>query len=119
MSLIVRAAQLLAETRGRASDLLRDGAEIQRLLAELHGAQRYRLGWTEGEIARDVDLLSQQIVDTIRAVDVDPEASEFIIDIVRFEDPRPVGVRLHRHADVVDVAGPADHDLFAKSAGKR
>src|SRR3954467_308356 len=66
---IVRAATLLAETRGRGADLLRDGAEIQRLLAELHGAQRYRLAWTEAEIARDVDVLSEQIVNTLGSVD--------------------------------------------------
>jgi hypothetical protein len=103
---IVRAAQLLAETKGRASDLLRDGAEIQRLLAELHGAQRYRLGWTEGEIARDVDLLSEQMVDTIGTIDADPQAAEFTVDIVRkiMEQWKQTSIRGYR---------------FAKSAGKR
>jgi len=103
---IVRAAQLLAETKGRASDLLRDGAEIQRLLAELHGAQRYRLGWTESEIARDVDLLSQQMVDTIGSIDADPQAADFTVDIVRkiMEQWKQTSIRGYR---------------FAKSAGKR
>jgi PAS domain S-box-containing protein len=103
---IVRAAQLLAETRGRASDLLRDGAEIQRLLAELHGAQRYRLGWTEGEIGRDVDLLCEQIVDTVATIDVYPQSADFIVDIVRkiMEQWKQTSIRGYR---------------FAKSAGKR
>jgi hypothetical protein len=103
---IVRAAQLLAETGGRASDLLRDGAEIQRLLAELHGAQRYRLGWTEAEIARDVDLLRQQIVDTIYVIDAEAQAAEFIADIVRkiMEQWKQTSIRGYR---------------FAKAAGKR
>jgi len=103
---IVRAAQLLAETKGRASDLLRDGAEIQRLLAELHGAQRYRLGWTESEIARDVDLLSEQMVDTIGSIDADPQAADFTVDIVRkiMEQWKQTSIRGYR---------------FAKSAGKR
>jgi PAS domain S-box-containing protein len=103
---IVRAAQLLSETRGRASDLLRDGAEIQRLLAELHGAQRYRLGWTESEVARDVDLLCAQIVDTIDSVEGDGDAAAFAVDIVRkiMEQWKQTSVRGYR---------------FAKSAGKR
>ncbi len=80
---ITNAATLLAETKGRASDLLRDGAEIKRLLAELHGAQRYRLGWTEGEIARDVDTLSAELVAAISSLSDNAPAVEFVIDIVR------------------------------------
>ena len=103
---IVRAATLLAETRGRASDLLRDGAEIQRLLAELHGAQRYRLGWTEAEIARDVDALSAEIRDTISAIGADAAAASFVADVVGkiLEQWKQTSIRGYR---------------FAKSAGKR
>ena len=39
------------ETAGQPSSLLADGTEIQRLIAERHGAQRARLGWTS-EIGR-------------------------------------------------------------------
>jgi hypothetical protein len=80
---ITNAASLLAETKGRASDLLRDGAEIQRLLAELHGAQRYRLGWTEAEIARDVDALSAELVAATSSISENALAVEFVIDVVR------------------------------------
>src|SRR5690349_13313614 len=34
------------EARGQPSALVADGSEIQRLVAERHGAQRARLGWT-------------------------------------------------------------------------
>jgi len=103
---IVRAATLLAETKGRAGDLLRDGAEIQRLLAELHGAQRYRLGWTEAEIARDVDALSAEIAKTIRSLDADAAAASFVSDVVEkiLEQWKQTSIRGYR---------------FAKSAGKR
>jgi hypothetical protein len=103
---IVRAATLLAETKGRASDLLRDGAEIQRLLAELHGAQRCRLGWTEAEIARDVDTLSAEIVGSIGSLDGDAAAATFMTDVVQkiLEQWKQTSVRGYR---------------FAKSAGKR
>jgi len=80
---ITVAASQLAETKGRASDLLRDGAEIQRLLAELHGAQRCRLGWTEPEIQRDVDTLSAEIVAATVALNADPAATAFMVDVVR------------------------------------
>jgi PAS domain S-box-containing protein len=103
---IVRAATLLAETRGRASDLLRDGAEIQRLLAELHGAQRYRLGWTEAEIARDVDTLTAELVATIASAGAEADAVDFVTDVVRkiLEQWKQTSIRGYR---------------FARSAGKR
>jgi hypothetical protein len=103
---ILRAATLLGVTKGRSADLLRDGAEIQRLLAELHGAQRYRLAWTENEVARDVDLLSAQIVDTLRALDGNRPAADFVADVVQkiMEQWKQTSIRGYR---------------FAKSAGKR
>lgn len=103
---IVRAATLLAETNGKASDLLRDGAEIQRLLAELHGAQRYRLGWSESEIATDVDTLSAQIVETIRRLDSDAPTADFVADVVVkiLDQWKQTSIRGYR---------------FAMSAGKR
>jgi hypothetical protein len=103
---ILRAATLLAETKGRASDLLRDGAEIQRLLAELHGAQRYRLGWNESEIACDVDALSAQIAATIARVQDSQPAAEFLSDVVTkiMDQWKQTSIRGYR---------------FAKSAGKR
>jgi hypothetical protein len=103
---IVTAATLLAGSKGRASDLLRDGAEIQRLLAELHGAQRFRLGWTEAEVARDVDTLSSQLVNAVSSLEADQSAAEFVIDVVRkiLEQWKQTSIRGFR---------------FAKSAGKR
>jgi hypothetical protein len=102
---ILRAATLLGVTKGRSADLLRDGAEIQRLLAELHGAQRYRLAWTENEVARDVDLLSAQIVDTLRALDGRGPAVDFVADVVQkiMDQWKQTSIRGYR---------------FAKSAGK-
>jgi len=103
---IATAATLLAGSKGRASDLLRDGAEIQRLLAELHGAQRFRLGWTEAEVARDVDTLSSQLVNAVSSLEADQSAAEFVIDVVRkiLEQWKQTSIRGFR---------------FAKSAGKR
>lgn len=43
------------------SALMRDGSEIQRVIAERHGAQRYHLGWTSEEISHDFDMLDRAI----------------------------------------------------------
>lgn len=103
---ITTAASLLAETKGRASDLLRDGAEIQRLLAELHGAQRFRLGWTELEIGADVDTLSSRISKATNALDADKAAKAFVVDVTRkiLDQWKQTSIRGYR---------------FARAAGKR
>jgi hypothetical protein len=103
---IANAAIVLSETKGRASDLLRDGSEIQRLLAELHGAQRYRLGWTEPQIAKDVDMLSAELVAAARSLSEDKSAVEFVIDVVSkiLEQWKQTSIRGYR---------------FARAAGKR
>ena len=43
----------LDESHGRPSPLLADGTEIQRLVAERHGAQRARLGWSRDDLSRN------------------------------------------------------------------
>ncbi|MDF1505032.1 hypothetical protein, partial [Roseisolibacter sp. H3M3-2] len=56
----------IGETAGRAPELLRDGSEILRLVAELHGAQRHRLGWSEPHFAHEAELLCEEVVGTLR-----------------------------------------------------
>jgi PAS domain S-box-containing protein len=43
-----------------ASQLMRDGNEILRTLAERHGAQRLRIGWTESDMEREMALLGEE-----------------------------------------------------------
>ncbi|HSJ23899.1 MAG TPA: ATP-binding protein [Longimicrobiales bacterium] len=45
---------------------LRDGVEIRRLMAELHGLQRAGLGWSEHDLLREMSVLSDEIVRTAR-----------------------------------------------------
>jgi signal transduction histidine kinase len=47
----------LDESHGRPSPLLADGTEIQRLVAERHGAQRARLGWSRDDLSREWVIL--------------------------------------------------------------
>ena len=62
------AAQLMiiGETRGEIPDLLRDGGKVQKYMAELHGEQRLRLGWSEEHIRREAQLLMTEVERTLR-----------------------------------------------------
>ena len=73
------------EARGQPSGLLADGTEIQRLLAERHGAQRARLGWTLDDLRREWQLLDEEIERTLRrcATGVPARTIEEALIIVR------------------------------------
>jgi hypothetical protein len=43
-----------------------DGSVIQRLVAERHGMQRARLGWSEPELAREFEILGEELADALR-----------------------------------------------------
>jgi len=40
---------------------MRDSSEIQRVIADRHGAQRYRFGWTEEAVTREFALLREEV----------------------------------------------------------
>lgn len=46
--------------------LLRDGSEIQRIVAELHGSQRTELGWDEAALRREYRVLREVLETWIR-----------------------------------------------------
>ncbi len=48
----------IEQSGGSQSELVRDGSAIQRFVAELHGQQRHRLGWTEAHVARDYEHMA-------------------------------------------------------------
>jgi signal transduction histidine kinase len=54
------------ESRGQPSALVADGTEIQRLVAERHGVQRARLGWTESALRREWVVLAEEAERAIR-----------------------------------------------------
>jgi hypothetical protein len=58
---------IIGETQGTSPELLADGAQVQRVMSELHGAQRHRLGWSEADIEREGMLLRAEIERTIEA----------------------------------------------------
>jgi signal transduction histidine kinase len=58
---------IIGETRGQAPELLGDGAQVQRVMAELHGTQRHRLGWSEADIERETPILIAETERTLRS----------------------------------------------------
>jgi signal transduction histidine kinase len=56
---VANSMAILADAGGESSDLLADGNRIQRLIGELHGAQRQRLGWSEAQVTREAGLVRE------------------------------------------------------------
>ena len=57
---------LLQADDRESAELLREGTEIQRFIAELHGRQRRRLGWTADDVAREFTLLLDELSAEVR-----------------------------------------------------
>ena len=64
---------VLAGASGEPSELLADGSRIQRLIGELHGAQRHRLGWTEAQLVREVAVVREVCDETLDRTLADDE----------------------------------------------
>lgn len=56
----------IEEARGQPSQIVTDGAGIQIHIAERHGAQRARLGWSPEALAREWAILCEEIERIIR-----------------------------------------------------
>ncbi len=54
------------EQGGEPSSVVADGTDIQRLIAERHGAQRARLGWSESALRREWKILVEEIEFALR-----------------------------------------------------
>ena len=66
VGLLASQLMVIGETRGEAPELLGDGGQMQRVMAELHGAQRLRIGWSESDIERETPILLGEIERAIR-----------------------------------------------------
>ncbi|MDB4916964.1 MAG: sensor protein [Gemmatimonadetes bacterium] len=58
---IAGALVVIEEVNGEPSALLADAVEIQRMIAERHGAQRARLGWTETSLRREFMIIREEL----------------------------------------------------------
>ena len=48
------------------SELLVDGSQIQHLVAQLHGRQRHRLGWTEAALQREYQIIREEVASLVK-----------------------------------------------------
>ena len=57
---------VIEEASGRPSQILADAVEIQRVVADRHGAQRARLGWNEQAIRREFAIIREELTRLIQ-----------------------------------------------------
>jgi signal transduction histidine kinase len=72
---IATALITLDESEGAPSALLVDSADIQRFVADRHGLQRARLGWTPEALAREAEILREEVERSMRHCCTDPRRS--------------------------------------------
>ena len=63
---IASALKVIEDAVGEPSLILADAIEIQRLLAERHGTQRARLGWTEACMRREFMIIREELEQVVR-----------------------------------------------------
>jgi hypothetical protein len=86
---IASALLVVEEAAGETSPLLADAMEIQRLVAERHGAQRARLGWKEAQMRREFMIIREELERVVRrSVPLQGalEASDVVATVNRFVD---------------------------------
>ena len=72
---IAAALVTLEDTAGTPTLLLADTADLQRFIADRHGAQRARIGWTVPALARENVLLQEEVERAIRRCFTDPSCA--------------------------------------------
>ena len=103
IGLLASQLTIIGETRGEEPELLGDGGHVQRLMAELHGAQRHRLGWSESDIERETKILRSEVERSIR-IAVDTSATTDAIS----EEARNMG---HQAVPSASVAAATSYAL--------
>jgi hypothetical protein len=70
---VANSLSVMGGATGEPGDLLADGKRIQRLIGELHGAQRHRMGWTEAQLEREEDVVREVCGQTLHRALADDE----------------------------------------------
>jgi PAS domain S-box-containing protein len=95
-------ALTILDTTGGAPLMMRDGENIQRTLAQLHGLQRARLGFPPDEIRREYAILLEEMEARLRTdlparTSADPEP---VLGMVRRMMDRVLRIALESHASL-------------------
>lgn len=78
---VLSALAVMEEASGNPSPMLADAMEIQRLIAERHGAQRARLGWTEQSMRREFMIIREELHRFVREA-VPPDGDLAVADAI-------------------------------------
>ena len=89
------------------SELLGDGNKIQRLVAELHGRQRHRLGWTEHALEREYQILTEEVDSLVRRHAPDPDRAGGLSWAIDFLNQRLNSARAASVAAYEAAGGPS------------
>jgi PAS domain S-box-containing protein len=65
---IVQSLVVIEEAQGGPSAIMRDGSVLRRIISERHGAQRYRLHWTEDDLRIEFQILKKAVDDAAKKV---------------------------------------------------
>ena len=95
-------------TAGADSHALHDGTAIQRTVAERHGAQRHRLGWSPAEVEREFQILRQEVREAIerRARNVQPPELAGALDAVEAFISSAESISLNTLRGLIDSGAP-------------
>ena len=63
---LAQALIVLGRSDAERDVLLRDGSQIQRVISELHGAQRAGLGWSQAALRREFEILAEEVEAGVR-----------------------------------------------------
>jgi hypothetical protein len=95
----------IAEVGIEVSSQLRDGNVIRHDVAELHGAQRRRLGWLESHVVLEYALIRDELATLLRGrAKPGDQSVEGVLDLVfrLLDQARAVSLRGHREARAVE-----------------
>ncbi len=102
----VQCLVILEESPDDAADLMQDGSAIQRTIADRHGIQRHRLGWTEEGVREDYRILMEEVEACARsaAADVPGADPDLALSLLRSFMQQAVNIsvrafRIARRAD--------------------
>ncbi|HEX2718586.1 MAG TPA: HAMP domain-containing sensor histidine kinase [Gemmatimonadaceae bacterium] len=104
---VAQALCVIEESGGGPSPILRDGRDIQHVIADRHARLRQTLGWTEREMDREYDILVEVIEERVRAV-LGGERTEAGLGLIRgFVDrAREAGRASYRQAAMGSAPPP-------------
>ena len=72
---VASALTVLDDSGGTPSALLGDSADIQRFIADRHGMQRARLGWSSEALARESAILQDEVERAVMRCFSDPSCA--------------------------------------------